>query len=63
MTGKDLSPDVSTVPAITKLKNIFDSGELVSWAVVSVLETTAADGKASRPELTDSAKCKRGRKL
>ncbi len=34
------------VPAITKhLKNIFASGELVESAVVSVLETTAADGK------------------
>jgi hypothetical protein len=33
------------VPAITKhLKNIFASGELVESAVVSVLETTAADG-------------------
>ena len=34
------------VPAITKhLKNIFASGELAESAVVSVLETTAADGK------------------
>ena len=34
------------VPAISKhLKNIFDSGELVESAVVSVLETTASDGK------------------
>ncbi len=34
------------VPAITKhLKNIFASGELAEAAVVSVLETTAADGK------------------
>jgi uncharacterized protein (DUF4415 family) len=34
------------VPAINKhLKNIFDSGELLEPAVVSILETTAADGK------------------
>jgi len=34
------------VPAITKhLKNIFESGELVEGSVVSILETTAADGK------------------
>jgi hypothetical protein len=34
------------VPAINKhLKNIFDSGELVENSVVSILETTAADGK------------------
>jgi len=34
------------VPAITKhLKNIFDSGELERAAVISNLETTAADGK------------------
>ena len=34
------------VPAIAKhLKNIFDSGELVEGSVVSILETTAADGK------------------
>jgi hypothetical protein len=34
------------VPAITKhLKNIFDSGELQEGSVVSILETTAADGK------------------
>jgi len=34
------------VPAITKhLKNIFESGELAEASVVSVLETTAADGK------------------
>ena len=33
-------------PAINKhLKNIFVSGELVEESVVSVLETTAADGK------------------
>ncbi len=33
-------------PAISKhLKNIFESGELVESAVVSILETTAADGK------------------
>ena len=35
------------VPAINKhLKNIFESGELVENSVVSILETTAADGKA-----------------
>lgn len=34
------------VPAINKhLKNIFDSGELAENSVVSILETTAADGK------------------
>lgn len=34
------------VPAISKhLSNIFESGELIETAVVSILETTAADGK------------------
>jgi len=34
------------VPAINKhLKNIFATGELVENSVVSILETTAADGK------------------
>jgi hypothetical protein len=34
------------VPAISKhLKNIFDNGELVENSVVSILETTAEDGK------------------
>lgn len=34
------------VPAINKhLKNIFDTGELVETSVISILETTAADGK------------------
>ncbi len=34
------------VPTINKhLKNIFDSGELMESAVISILETTAADGK------------------
>ena len=34
------------VPAINKhLKNIFESGELVEPSVISILETTAADGK------------------
>ena len=34
------------VPAISKhLKNIFESGELIEAAVVSKMETTAADGK------------------
>jgi hypothetical protein len=37
------------VPAISKhLKNIFESGELVEDSVVSILETTAADGKSYR---------------
>lgn len=35
------------VPAINKhLKNIFDTGELQDKAVISILETTAADGKS-----------------
>ncbi len=39
------------VPAISKhLKNIFDSGELSEDPVVSILETTAADGKAYRTQ-------------
>ncbi|MBO0614539.1 MAG: hypothetical protein RL122_345 [Pseudomonadota bacterium] len=34
------------VPAITKhLKNIFAEGELLENSVISILETTAADGK------------------
>lgn len=34
------------VPAVAKhLKNIFTSGELAEGSVVSILETTAADGK------------------
>ncbi len=34
------------VPAINKhLKNIFDTGELIEASVISILETTAADGK------------------
>jgi len=34
------------IPAVNKhLKNIFESGELGESAVVSILETTAADGK------------------
>jgi hypothetical protein len=34
------------VPAVSKhLKNIFESGELDEDSVVSILETTAADGK------------------
>ena len=36
------------VPAINKhLKNIFESGELQESAVISILETTAADGKSN----------------
>lgn len=35
------------VPAINKhLKNIFDSEELVESSVISILETTTADGKS-----------------
>jgi hypothetical protein len=35
------------VPAINKhLKNIFDTAELIEDSVVSIWETTAADGKA-----------------
>ena len=34
------------IPAISKhLKNIFDTGELLETSVVSILETTASDGK------------------
>ncbi|MGV8057029.1 MAG: hypothetical protein AB2L12_03190 [Smithellaceae bacterium] len=34
------------VPAVNKhLKNIFESGELQEVSVISILETTAADGK------------------
>ena len=34
------------VPGVSKhLKNFFESGELVTESVVSILETTAADGK------------------
>lgn len=34
------------VPAVNKhLKNIFETGELIEGSVVSILETTAADGK------------------
>ncbi len=37
------------VPAVNKhLKNIFDSGELAESSVVSILETTASDGKNYR---------------
>lgn len=37
------------VPAVRKhLKNIFESGELVESAVLSILETTASDGKTYR---------------
>jgi hypothetical protein len=37
--------DVNT-PAVSRhLKNIFESGELAEDSVVSILETTAADGK------------------
>ena len=34
------------IPAVSKhLKNIFESGELIEDSVISILETTAADGK------------------
>jgi hypothetical protein len=37
------------IPAVSKhLKNIFESSELVEDSVISILETTAADGKAYR---------------
>lgn len=37
------------VPAINKhLKNIFSACELIETAVISILETTAADGKSYR---------------
>ena len=39
------------VPAISKhLKNIFESGELMENSVVSILETTASDGKNYRTQ-------------
>jgi hypothetical protein len=41
------------VPAISKhLKNIFESGELEEAAVISKMETTAADGKRYRDVLS-----------
>jgi hypothetical protein len=41
-----MSPFNVNVPAVSKhLKNIFDSGELEEYSVISILETTAADGK------------------
>ncbi|MCD6580158.1 MAG: transposase [Desulfuromusa sp.] len=40
------------VPAISKhLKNIFESGGLVADSVISILETTAADGKYYNPDI------------
>lgn len=52
MTQKALAGLFSVgVPAISKhLKNIFESGELVPDSVISILETTATDGKTG--ELT-----------
>jgi hypothetical protein len=39
------------VPAINKhLKNIFEQGELKESSVISILETTAADGKNYRTQ-------------
>lgn len=49
------------VPAINKhLKNIFDAGELQEKSVISILETTAADGKSY---LRDCAATQRKRDL
>lgn len=47
LTQRDLADLFGVgVPAISKhLKNIFEAGELLESAVVSILETTAADGK------------------
>jgi hypothetical protein len=43
------------VPAVNKhLKNIFESGELVEESVVSILETTAADGKKIQNQFLQS---------
>jgi len=43
------------VPAISKhLKNIFESNELDPDSVISILETTAEDGKKYRPSTTTS---------
>ena len=40
------------IPAINKhLKNIFESGELIEESVISILETTAADGKSYSTKL------------
>lgn len=37
------------IPAVSKhLKNTFESGELIEDSVVSILETTASDGKSYR---------------
>ena len=39
------------VPAVSKhLKNIFESRELVEDSVISILETTAADGKTYKTQ-------------
>lgn len=39
------------VPAINKhLKNIFETNELVEDSVISILETTAADGKSYKTQ-------------
>jgi hypothetical protein len=40
------------IPAINKhLKNIFESGELIEESVISIMETTAADGKSYSTKL------------
>ena len=42
-------------PAINKhLKNIFDTGELQDQAVISILETTATDGKRYQTRPTNA---------
>lgn len=52
MTQKTLSELFSVkVPAISKhLKNIFDTDELSEESVISILETTAADGTSEGVE-------------
>ena len=48
------------VPAINKhLENIFASGELAEDSVISILETTAADGKGYRTRFYNRAAAKR----
>jgi hypothetical protein len=43
------------IPAINKhLKNIFETGELDKDSVISILETTAADGKTTASNITAS---------
>ena len=43
------------VPAISKrLKNIFESGELQESSVLSIMETTAKDGKMRMTDVADT---------